>query len=414
MQLHAATARGDVDGITFALKSGTDINARNSIGETALVFALRQSKAFSHGRGPTVTNDAVQFLLEAGVDLEAADHLDCTAVHYAVKTGDIGFLRMLLAHGANVKHHTKSGYSVLTLACFQPAGPRKQAIIRELCDLGVSLDAASAYGEFPLGVCLRFGDLKTMRTLVELGADTKPLNWIPLHHAVAFGSVSEIREMRPSAGAINKRTAPFELSPWLLAFVRGDVGIIGLLAELGADLTQIGRCGQSALHLAAEFGCLEALAWLLDLGTAPNILNDFAETPLHRAAEWNHAACVEALINHGANATQENHTQGQPIHAAESVEVIRLLVELGGADVNAVAGAGEWPLQLAAGGNDVERGSWNTGRRWTEPRREKPPCTLRFKTTPEKPSICFWPPARIPTSRMLTAGPRSSVRSRGR
>lgn len=358
MQLHAATARGDLDGMMFALECGTDVNVRNARGQTALVFALEQARAFSRRHGPIVTVEALQLLLESGADLEAPDDLDCTAIHRAVATGDIRYLRRLLAHGANVKHVTNSGYSVLTHACFQPAGPRKLAIVRELCDLGVSLDTTSVHAEFPLRVCLRFGDLETMQTLIALGANTKPLNWTPLHRAVAFGTVKEITEMQPEAGAIDGRTAPFELSPWLLAFVRGDIGIIGLLAELGADLTQTARCGETALHLAAEFGRLDALRWSLDLGAAPDSLNDFAETPLHRAAESSHPACVESLISRGANVAQENHTQGQPIHAARSLEVIRLLVELGGADVNALDGTGEWPLQLAAGENDVERMTW--------------------------------------------------------
>ncbi len=88
MQLHAATARGDLEGMAFALQSGTDVNARNSSGQTALVFGLEQAKTFSRRCGPLVTVEAVKVLLEAGADLEASDGLGATAIHHAAAIGD--------------------------------------------------------------------------------------------------------------------------------------------------------------------------------------------------------------------------------------------------------------------------------------------------------------------------------------
>src|SRR5205085_1362071 len=82
-----------------------------------------------------------------------------------------------LEHGGDAKHFSRSNYSVLTHACYQPPSPEKAAIVRKLHEAGASLDAASDYGEFPLGVCLYFGDLGTMRVLLELGAKPGPMNW---------------------------------------------------------------------------------------------------------------------------------------------------------------------------------------------------------------------------------------------
>jgi ankyrin repeat protein len=265
--------------MAFALKCGADVNVRNSSDQTALVFALEQAKAFARRRGPVVTVDAVRFLLNARTDLEAADSLGSTAIHHAAAISDRAFLDVILEHGGNAKHVTKSGYSVLTHACYQPAGPAKQAIVRRLHEAGSPLDVASDYGESPLGTCLYFGDLGTMRIMLELGANPGPLNWTSLHHAVAMGCWSDLERIKPTLAEINAPNQRYNLSPWRLAFVRGDLEIIRWLAERGGDLTQAGRCGESLMHVAARFGHVAALNWLNELGADPNPLNEFADSP---------------------------------------------------------------------------------------------------------------------------------------
>jgi ankyrin repeat protein len=358
MQLHAAASRGDLEGIAFALRTGTDVNSANSAGQTALIFALERAKAFSRRCNPKVTLEVVEALLDAGANLEAKDSLGTTAIHHAVGIPDPRFLGLLLERGANARHVTKSGYSVLVHACFQPASLEKREIVERLHEKGADLNATSVHKEFPLGVCLLFGDFDILRWLIEVGADSGPLNWSELHHAVALKNLADIERLSPSAKDINTKNAHFELSPWQLAFIRGEVGIIRYLAGRGAELTQVGRCGASLLHLAAKFGHEGAICWLLDLDAQTNIRSDFGDRPLHQAAEHNRVASARTLLKRGADASPQNDVQSQPIHAAWSLEMVRLLVESGGAEVNVVDGCGEWPLKSAAEDNDVERIAW--------------------------------------------------------
>lgn len=344
--------------MAFAFDCGAKVDALNSGGQTALVFALEQAKAFSHRSGPVVTVDAVRFLLNAGTDVETADKLGSTAIHHAVAIADPAFLDLIMAHGGNARHVTKSNYSVLTHACYQPSAPEKCSIVRRLHAAGASLDGASDHGEYPLGVCLYFGDLETMRLLLDLGANSEPLNWTPLHHVVAMGNLSDLERVAPSPAEINAVNKGHQLSPWLLAFIRGDLGIIRWLAEHGSDLIQTGRCGESLAHVAARFGHVAALKWLNEFGADSNALDNFANSPLHEASEWNHVDCTSALISFGAAVKPENPNSVQPIHVARSLEMIQTLVEFGGADVNAIDGGGDWPLKLAAEDNDVIRIEW--------------------------------------------------------
>ncbi|HYE33263.1 MAG TPA: ankyrin repeat domain-containing protein [Methylomirabilota bacterium] len=264
---------------------------------------------------------------------------------------------MILHLGGNAKHVTGSNYSVVTSASYQPSSRAKRAIIRRLAAAGASLDLPTIYGESPLSVCLYFGDLESLRLLIELGADPGPLDWTALHKCVALGGVSHIQALNPDSTEINRLNSRFQLSPWLLAFVRGDQQIVDWLAERGADLDQASHTGGSLCHLAARFGHVEILRWLESRSADPNAQDSFASSPLHEAAAWDHVDCASALIEFGAEVASEDHVQSQAIHGARSIRMLEVLCQAG-ADINAVSGTGEWPLQFAAEDNDVERLKW--------------------------------------------------------
>lgn len=331
----------------------------------------------------------------------------------------------MLELGGKANHVTKSGYSVLLYACYQPAGPAKRAIVRRLLWAGASLDARSEFGEFPLGVCLRFGDLETLRVLLDLGADPGPLHWTHLHHAVAFGTTSDLARLAPSASEINAFNRGFQLSPWLLVFYAGDLGKIQWLAEHGADLTQVGRMGQSPTHFAAEFGHAGALRWLLELGADPNALSDCSDpSPLQAAAEWNHVECAHTLLAMGADANPMDHGPGQPIQVAKSVPMLQTLVERGGADVNAVDSCGDWPLKMAAEANDTARVEWllnhgaevdrtSTGETALHmavqrDSREAVDLLLRAGANPNQPDVDGWTPLCFAASREVIQALRAA------
>ena len=90
--LHRAAAGGDIDGVASALRSGADVDGRDSHGWTALMHAVN--------KGYTVV---VQQLLEAGVgvDVRAAD--GSTALFMASVHGHSGIIELLMESGADPK-----------------------------------------------------------------------------------------------------------------------------------------------------------------------------------------------------------------------------------------------------------------------------------------------------------------------
>jgi ankyrin repeat protein len=230
------------------------------------------------------------------------------------------------------------------------------SILEQLIRLGAEPDWVSDHGESPLGVLLTLGDFAAMRILLRHGANSDVLQWTPLHHAVAFGTLDEVHSLATSPETINASGNCGQVSPWLLGFLRGDLAKTRFLAERGADLTQTDRFGQTPLHLAARSGNAELVSWWLGFGPDVHAADGpHRHTALDLAVEHNHLEAARVLLDGGASAIRDTDRDTQPIHLAKTVEMIRLLTESGSADVNAIDGVGDWPLKCAAEDNDVER-----------------------------------------------------------
>lgn len=101
-------------------------------------------------------------------------------------------------------------------------------------------------------------------------------------------------------------------TPLLEAASQGDVPIIELLTEFGADLTQTGAIPlrKTALHVAVESKRLAAIEKLIELGISVNVEDESQTTPLHIAAKATLNArdleILRALIDAGADPSLMN------------------------------------------------------------------------------------------------------------
>ncbi len=90
-QLQQAASEGNAGGISEALKSGANVNARGEFGDTAL------NQAAQHGR-----LDAAKLLVEAGADIENLGGADMTPLMNAATAGHAEVARFLIEKGARV------------------------------------------------------------------------------------------------------------------------------------------------------------------------------------------------------------------------------------------------------------------------------------------------------------------------
>ena len=140
-----------------------------------------------------------------------------------------------------------------------------------------------------------------------------------------------------------------KVTPLHLASAHGHVKTVRMLIEHGADVMAQNKDGETPLHLSSQEGQVEVTRTLIERGADLLAQNTDGETPLHLASEPGQAEVARMLIEHGADVAAQNNDWETPLHLASRwgrVEVARILIECG-ADVTAQNMYGETPLHLA-------------------------------------------------------------------
>ena len=125
---------------------------------------------------------------------------------------------------------------------------------------------------------------------------------------------------------------------------------IALLAE-GAEATEVGGDGTTALHWAAYRDDVPLARTLLEAGADPDAVNDYGSFPLAEAAATGNPDMIGLLITAGADVTAayaDGQTALMIVARTNRTEAAELLIEAG-ADVNrAETWRGQTPLMWAA------------------------------------------------------------------
>ena len=259
--------------------------------------------------------DALGFVLSAsgggrrGRAPREPDGGELTALVYASRSGSIDSARVLLEAGADVNQTTKYGWSPL-LAATQN---RNYQFGKFLIEHGADVNLANKGGWSPLYIAtdnrnLEGGDYPTrppdmdhleyIKVLLDAGAD--------VNHQVTEST--ETRTVFTNQWLDEEGATAF-----LRASQSGDVELMKLLLEHGADPKIYTKLGVTPLAVAAGIGwvegitsehspeqTVEAVKLLLELGIDPNYQADTGRTALHGAAHKGATEVVRVLVAAGA------------------------------------------------------------------------------------------------------------------
>ena len=137
-------------------------------------------------------------------------------------------------------------------------------------------------------------------------------------------------------------TTESNVSPLLRAAGQGDLDIVKLLIQNGADVNSKGIAGRTPLHGVIEFhptNCIEIMEILLKNGASVNALDNCNRSPLHVAAKIGNVKIARFLVENGCNIHITSKMEGQAIHVAalgdarNYVDVVKFLISCG-ANVN--------------------------------------------------------------------------------
>jgi cytohesin len=235
-----AAREADIAEVRKLIAAGSDVNAREADGTSALLWAAHQGSA-----------DLVALLLEAGADPNAANNFGVTPLLEASRYGDAATVEALLEGGADVSAAARESETPLMAAARAGSLPAVQLLIEH----GADVNAAEALHEqTALMWAAAEGHVDVVGALLDNGAD-------PNRKARASElTTRSTRTDYPSGG--------FTALHW--AVRNGHEAVARRLVEGGADLTVTNADGATPMMLAIVNDRFDLVPKLLELGADAN------------------------------------------------------------------------------------------------------------------------------------------------
>ncbi|XP_076868219.1 ankyrin repeat and SAM domain-containing protein 6 isoform X2 [Brachyhypopomus gauderio] len=312
--LHFSCAGGHEHLVRFLLRKGASVDSRNNYGWTPLMQAAR----FGH---LSVTH----ILLENGAEVNGRNRMGASVLSMAARGGHAHVAKLLLEHGAfvddfdhlsaadstNNGEPSDNGKNFLDITpLLVGAQHGHEAVTRLLLDWGADVNFSQKTTCWSaLMLATLSGEVSVAEQLVERGADPDHLNVLAktafevalqLNHKEVKCYLDSITTVRPQPDDEKKRPDVFNAlklgntqlvkeiledepsqvnmanpdgaSPLMMAAVSGQVEVVQLLVEQGADVDrQDGIHGWTALMQATYHGKKEVVKYLLNQGADVNL-----------------------------------------------------------------------------------------------------------------------------------------------
>jgi ankyrin repeat protein len=264
---------------------------------------------------------AVRALLGSHANINAAEPDGTTALHWAVRSGNLAVTEMLVHAGANVNAANRYGVTPLSLA----AGDGNAPILGILIKAGADVKAAEASlpdGEKLLMLASRTGGVEAIQALVNAGLDvnatelrtgTTALMWAALENQPLV-----IKALLKAGAAVDARS----LIP---VFPHTPPAVVGDALEEGMSYigqSPLPKGGWTAVMYAAREGSLEAATMLASSGANLNVTDPDGTSALEYAIINGHYDVAKALLDHGADPNLADSTGMTPLYAAVDMHTL--------------------------------------------------------------------------------------------
>jgi hypothetical protein len=268
---------------------------------------------------------AVRQMLARDPSLAGAEYAYLQALHYAVRGGRIGMVRLLLDAGADP---LAEGWSGKFGDEIRDDTPLARARDRELYEIVALLETVA--GDKPRSVSTERKATSTpereiedeMMRICHRGEIEAALEMIDRHPGIAQAGLYEaVHQNHPELVRIllergAKATTPWRWSCWYtplmhsLRYSQPRYDIAQLLLDHGVDPNETNGMGMTALHIVAGQGNVDAARWLLDRGADIHARDrEFDSTPLAWAARAGRDDMARFLLSRGASVVHPDDEQ---------------------------------------------------------------------------------------------------------
>jgi ankyrin repeat protein len=327
--LMLAVREDEPDIVRLLISRGAEVNAVTRVGATPAFVLPNSVPGFGHGIGIIrggLPDRGSRYLIPGGM----------TPLMYAARDGRIESARLLIQNGANLEATDPNGITPLLMAISN----NQMETARFFVERGAQINVVDWYGRSPLWSAVEVRNMDIDNATFVNGVDREPvLEFIKL--LLDKGANPNVRtaETPPIRRFILPITGSLEwvdfvgMTPFLYAARAGDLTVMKLLLEHGADPKIPTFAGTTALMAAAGMNwtfaqtydegtdhLLEAVKMCLDLGMSIHDMNSMGLTALHAAANRPGSdPIIKFLVEKGAKLDVKDNEGRTPLNWAEGV-----------------------------------------------------------------------------------------------
>jgi ankyrin repeat protein len=235
---------------------GADVNIRSDSKWTLLHAATVQSEA---------RTNTVEWLLNHGAKVNAQGKDDTTALHLAVRRGDMDVVQMLMGHKAKTNIRDAEGRTAL----LQAVNMEHLEIAQKLIEHKANINARYAKGRTLLHLVVNDGHLDIARILIDHKANVNARDKkskTPLHLAAKSGHGGIVMMLITNKANINARDC-HRRTPLHVAVLKGHLEVVRTLLRHNVKISARDSSGRTPLHMAIDCpdaeGRLEIMRLLL-------------------------------------------------------------------------------------------------------------------------------------------------------
>jgi uncharacterized protein len=324
-----AARAGHADIVSALLAHGANPNVATRVGVTPAFIKPNSVPGFGYGVG----------IIRGGVPADRGRREPTpggmTPLLYAARHNHVEVAKRLVAAGADVNAKEADGIWPLLMA----VSNNNMAVAHYLLEHGSNVNGQDWYGRSPLWEAVNVRNLYVHNATFKNGIDRGPvLELIRALLAAGADVNARTKETPPFRHYLLEITGSLEWvdftgqTPFLTAALAGDVTVMKLLLEHGANPRLDTYRGTSPLMAAAGVNWVLAQTWTegpdhlldavklcVDLGMDVNQANSMGITALHGAANRGSDDIIKFLVAHGADLTRQDNEHRSALDWAKGV-----------------------------------------------------------------------------------------------
>jgi len=326
--LMMAVRENHPDVVRLLVERRADVNARTRTGRTPPWVLPNSIPGFGHGIGIVrggLPDRGFRYLIPGGL----------TPLLYAARDGRLEAARTLVAAGANLNDTDPNGITPLLMAITN----NHMDVARFAIEQGAAVNVVDWFGRTPLWAAVETRNMDVDNGNFENGVDRE----------AALGLIKVLLDRGADPNTRMKETPPIRRqmlrvtgslswvdftgqTPFLTASLSGDLAVMRLLLDYGADPYVPTFGGTTALMAAAGINwvvdqtfdegpkaLLEAVKLCYELGMDVNDVNSMGLTAVHGAANRGSDEIIQFLVEKGAKLDVKDQEGRSPLTWAEGV-----------------------------------------------------------------------------------------------